>query len=566
MEGESSCSSLVRHIYNQHRRDAWNTLVKRTKILGIQFFVSFFLLSTFQCPNKVYNAWKGPFTMNLNQFQDHLETNYKILDYKSFALRLFFFELEYVQIELGKNAINESIETTVQMFQDNYLYGKSLYTLNRVVEPTIDTQGAALYIKFPADAQSYYQKRHPYRFQSFSFDTLQCIVEQLNISPTVFKMWLEKSMQIKNIEQIYDQNITVFNERVIKRCGILIGYFYRPENAYSNLKTVDEYYKSSSDMRIFDASSSYTTYTSHVLVGLFICVVLDRLVRVLLAAISFIYPSLSILHSSMQEQLRTIDIFSVEDLDRLLLNTTYENNYQDCLFIVHDKYIVMSMIDFNETSEKILRQFYNCTPLAIISIDTVSNVKSDCIVCQNNNCSQCIYFSTYMHNINFNPSQWLHKRLIAISDQYRDNWEQTKEVYFQEEKRQHQLKRVIEEEAQYQQYRYRNRFTRMSSHSTPASANFIAHFRLAGWKIVSHSLPEKMCSICLEDLRINQCYAQWPCEAKHTFHYQCMLDALRAGNMCPLCRYPVDAASLPITPAAIRSMLIAIMRHLSPLQ
>ncbi|CAF3517338.1 unnamed protein product [Rotaria socialis] len=563
MEGESSCSSLVRRIYNQRRRDAWNTLVKRTQILAIQFFVSFYVLSAFQCPNRVYNAWKGPFSMDLNQFQGHLAATYKILDYKAFLFRLFLFGPEYVQIELGKNAIDESIENTVQMFEDNYLYGKSLYTLNRVVEPAIDTQGAALYIKFPADEQSYYQKRHPYQFQSFSFDTFQCIVEQLNISSTVFKMWLEKSMHTKSIEQIYDQNITIFNERVIKRCGLLIGYFYRPEKAYPNLKKRDKYYKSSSDMRIFDVSSSYTTYTSHVLVGLLICVVLDLLVRVLLAAISFIYSSLSILHSSIQEQLRKIDIFSLEDLDRLLLNTTYENNYQDCLFIVHDKYIVMSMIDFNETSEKILRQFYNCTPLAIISIDTISNVRSDCIVCQNNNCSQCIYFSTSIHNINFNPSQWLHKRLIAISDQYRDNWEQTKEVYFEEEKRQRQLKRVIEEETQYQQYQYRNRFTRMLSHSTPASANFIARFRLAGWKIVSNDLPEKMCSICLEDLRINQCFVQWPCEAKHTFHYQCMLDALRAGNMCPLCRYPVEAASLPVTSAAIQSILIAIRRHSS---
>ena len=323
---------------------------------------------------------------------------------------------------MGENAINKSTEHAIQMVQDNYWYGKSLYTFNQVIEPTIDTPDTVLYIKFPVDEQTYYQIRYPYQFESFHLDTLQCIVEQLNISPGVFSLWFEKSMHIKNIEQIYDQNTTIFNEKVIKTCGILIGYFFRPKNEYPYLRDEQEYYKSGKRVRIFDASSSYTSYMSHIAVALFLCIVLKLLVNVFIAVITLAYPPWPLIHASIQEQMQKIDIFSFEYFDELLSNTTYQNNYQDCLFIVYDKYLIISMINFNETSEKILRLFYNCTPLTIVPIDTISNVKSYGIMCDNNNCSQFVSFPTYIHSFNFNPAPWLHERLMAINDKYRDKY------------------------------------------------------------------------------------------------------------------------------------------------
>lgn len=77
-----------------------------------------------------------------------------------------------------------------------------------------------------------------------------------------------------------------------------------------------------------------------------------------------------------------------------------------------------------------------------------------------------------------------------------------------------------------------------------ASPRFIAEFRLADRQIVSSNLIGEICSICLDDFQQNQYFAQWPCTAKHTFHFECMLDVLRAGNTCPLCRFPVEASGL----------------------
>ena len=50
------------------------------------------------------------------------------------------------------------------------------------------------------------------------------------------------------------------------------------------------------------------------------------------------------------------------------------------------------------------------------------------------------------------------------------------------------------------------------------------------------------CMICLEEFRLNDSYAKWPCSSPvpHIFHSNCMLKALREKNTCPLCRDPVE--------------------------
>ncbi|CAF1613166.1 unnamed protein product [Rotaria magnacalcarata] len=416
--------------------------------------------------------------------------------------------------------------------------------MHHVTKPSIDTSETTLYIKFPADEQSYYRVSYPFQFESFSFETLKCIAEQVNIFSTDLSLQFEKSMYIKNIEQIYNQNATSFNKKVIKTCGILIGYVFRPRNEYPYLRNEDEYSKSGNHFRIFDVSSSYITYVSHVAVVLFICYLFKFIADVFFIVNSFVCLFRSILNSSIQQQMRKIDVFSLEQLDQLLLNTTYENNYQDCLFIVHDKYLLISRIDFDETSENVLQQFVDNTPFIIIPMDNIITVRSTDIVCHyKNNCRQYISFPTYIYNINFNPAPWLHKRLMSLNGQYRHNCEENKGLHCEEEAEQRLLEHVIEEETQYQQHHRRNGISRVFSYSTPASPRFIARFRLGGYKIISNDMVDKKCSICLEDLKLHQFFAQWPCEAKHTFHYHCMLNALRAGNKCPLCRHPVEAAT-----------------------
>ena len=51
-------------------------------------------------------------------------------------------------------------------------------------------------------------------------------------------------------------------------------------------------------------------------------------------------------------------ISSLEQFDRLLPETIYENSYQDRLFNILEKYLIVTKIDLNETSEQILWNFF----------------------------------------------------------------------------------------------------------------------------------------------------------------------------------------------------------------
>lgn len=65
-----------------------------------------------------------------------------------------------------------------------------------------------------------------------------------------------------------------------------------------------------------------------------------------------------------------------------------------------------------------------------------------------------------------------------------------------------------------------------------------------------------MCSVCLEDLD-----AGVPLECGHAFHYECIVEWLRHGSTCPVCRSPVaergrDAVPLLVHPRRPSSLWV----------
>jgi hypothetical protein len=125
----------------------------------------------------------------------------------------------------------------------------------------------------------------------------------------------------------------------------------------------------------------------------------------------------------------------------------------------------------------------------------------------------------------------------------------------QEEEHRHLLFLLTEEETQYQQRHYGNDINRIVQRITSASPRFIAQFRLFDRRMIIEDRVDTICTICLDDFRLKPCFAQWPCPAKHIFHFDCMLDVLRAGNTFPLCRFPVQPADLPNTETVLRLIL-----------
>ncbi|CAF3776171.1 unnamed protein product [Rotaria socialis] len=491
MRNGSPCSSLLRRINNQRRRDAINIRIEYIQIAcsSAVFYIAILLI--FQCCNRVYNAWKGPFPMNLNQFRNHLKTNYNLFGYNSlFSFRWLYFQPDYLQIELDENVIDETVANTPRMFYGHYSHGVLLYLFNQVLPPAIDRSQMALYIKFASYEQSYSQIRYPYNFQSFNMNTLRCIARQLNIPSSEFSRWSEESKHIQNIEEIYNKNPKVFNKKY-----------------------------------------------------------LPNLIRAIIKYLRALSP---MLHPFIQEQIQKLNITSVADLDSLLLDTFHENNFNDSLFIVRDKYLVMLMLDLDEDSAQILREFYEKAPFTIIPINSISKIESDHIVVEKHYCSQCIYFPENMNTWHFNPAYWLHEKLMILNDEYRYNWRRCELLRLQEEARRAQeeerklrFQHLIEEEAEYQQHHYGNNIARILQGRTQASPRFIAEFRLTDPQTVNDNLSNETCNVCFDDFKLNQRIGQWPCDAKHSFHFNCMLNVLRAGYKCPVCRHPVEAVPLP---------------------
>lgn len=411
-----SCSSLLQRIHNQRLRDAWLYILTQWGYLSLSFLV----LMAFQCPSHVYNAWRGPFPMNMDQFRNHLEMNYNSFGYRSFfSFRWLFFQHEFIQVEFGRSVIDSSAENSFQNSYRQAIYGRVTYTYNRVIEPTIATRYTRLYLKFGSYERSKYQIRHPYQFQSFSINTLQCIVKRLGVLPTEFLNWHDKSMYITRIEDIYNPSPQVLNMALMSKCGIAIGYFYKPRNENFFPGYLYSHHQFNEQVRLFDASCSYTPYVSYVLVGCFVYFLLKNFVRLVQMFMNRFSSLSSIQYPFVVEQLRESDIMSLEHLDNILLNTTYINNHRDHLFIVRDKYLVMLMMHLDEKSPEVLQQFYETAPFIVVPLNTITDVKWDCIVLHNENNSRYIYFPATMNSYDSSAANWLHERLLSLNDEYR---------------------------------------------------------------------------------------------------------------------------------------------------
>ncbi|UJR11896.1 hypothetical protein I4U23_016074 [Adineta vaga] len=540
MLNRESCSSLILRIRNQYHRETRDKHLKSLRNMCSSFLYPAVILITFYYTNQIYNAWQGPFPMNFTEFRTYIETPINSLDdYGAMDfLRQLFFPSEYVQIELGENLIDESMKNTFHLYENDQSEGQLISVFNQIVEPSMNTKSFNVLVKFSAYDQPYWKIHYPYKFQSFHLNTLQCIVQQLNISSIQYEQWSDKSLYINHIEQIYNENIEIFNKKVIRKCGILIGYRYRPANEkIFRINTNKSYYLDKNNVRLFDASCAYTCYIAYIVICISICYSLKNLVEFVTLLNQFFSLTISPMEYVFEKEKKMI---SSENFDLILYETNFRNNYHDRLFIIYDKYLVMLMIDFEEKNEKILEKFYEKSPVIILPIEKIFYVAYDRILLDIYH-RELIDLPQCVNSIHFNPSNWLHERLMILNEQYRLNWEKlTFQQVLIEENRSF-LETLIREEIQYQLNQNRNDINRIS---TAASPHLIAQFRLADQYIVTQDLVGTTCTICLVDFQLDQYFVYWPCIAQHRFHFHCTLNALRTMNTCPLCRQPVPPVNL----------------------
>ncbi|CAF1502667.1 unnamed protein product, partial [Didymodactylos carnosus] len=143
----------------------------------------------------------------------------------------------------------------------------------------------------------------------------------------------------------------------------------------------------------------------------------------------------------------------------------------------------------------------------------------------------------------------------------REEYERELEIHSREQHRIIEDKRYqtyLHEEEEYQRQVIFD-FERIIYQTTSASPRFIAQFRMKQHHIVQQTIidDEEKCMICLEDFKLEQIYSVWPClnkqKKEHIYHYECMLNALRSKNTCPLCRGSVEPSS---TTSTLRDLLL----------
>ncbi|CAF3193209.1 unnamed protein product [Rotaria sp. Silwood2] len=156
---------LLKRIHVQSIQDKQYKRLRNCRNILSYLHICPFVLLVFQFHNRFYNAWKGPFHMNLDEFTRQLKS-YTELEYdtRSIFSCWFSFRHEYVQLELGEDMIEQNILKALQMFNSKHSYEKLLYTLNHVKESITDGGYYKYYVKLPSNEQFHIHRRLSYNF------------------------------------------------------------------------------------------------------------------------------------------------------------------------------------------------------------------------------------------------------------------------------------------------------------------------------------------------------------------------------------------------------------------
>ncbi|CAF2115355.1 unnamed protein product [Rotaria magnacalcarata] len=544
----------------------------------------------FQLHIRIYNSIFGPFHFNLIDFAQHVNAYQNNYSYVSLLGRK-----EYVQLELGENMFLDPISkyAIIKQYFDRITRNYHIATYKRIRKPSI-------YVKLPTASQSRYHTRLPFHFKSYTIRTLQCIVRSLpSNSADTYQTWVEKSEYVRYIDDQYTKNSTEFNEAVLTKCGVLIGYLYRPKGEI--VFTASNQYQFATEDLALNMTHQYFSPYLYVILGLIF-------MWLFLKSLFYLMRYLSI-------RLRCDYLHKAGILSwplKLLPSVAEELwllNIDGSLFeqlIKLDEYLERSEHKYNNRLAIIENdEHYLFVVLLRISLDEnidADDKSSPFIICPVTDIHKITYYQGIYYGLdesllpwpisaNYveNYSTWLHDILMEISEVYRTRYqsrlqcEQSPTYSIQTETAVHgsriryrqrqsnvrsqenHLEQLIREEENFQllQLERRDFYEIQYSQEKPASTRFIASFRQAQENsnrrvIINMDVEHVLCVICLNYLTTDQHYSQWPCSGNrpHLFHYKCMLDSLRTKNTCPLCRHEVEPA-----PAMLHQNIIQIIRR-----
>ncbi|CAF1182412.1 unnamed protein product [Rotaria sordida] len=550
------------------------------------FLITFILISMifFQGHIYVYNSLFGPFHLNFEEFIKHVET------YQT--NQSCFWKKEYIQLELGEYNFQIPFDKykIIREYSDPLTRQNHIATFKYLKTPRI-------YMTLPTFQQKHTRARLRFDFLSYSVSTLQCIVRNLPSNSMLrYRTWVKKTEYVNYINEQYKGNITYFNTVVVRECGILIGYLYKPVDEKGFLGT-REYEFYSYDIA-FNRTHHYYSFDKLFIYGLiFIGLLLIYLFNFTIYVLNIIdfklFNKFGLLlfsldlDSDVLEELWLLNIDNLPHEQLLQLDEFIRQSkhiYNNQLFIIKNYSQHLFVIILRKNLNENLNIHDQLSPFIICPVTDIRKITEYGGICYGQDLSW-ISWPTMLPNEQ-NSSDWLHEELIQISQHYKEQYEYRLQYERENEyeyQRDHQdwnysydtinydqihqrripiktrtehltdLEKFIREEENFQRLKRERQqlIQRIFECTNPASPKFIAYFRIRETnnnnKICSIMAQNNIkCIICLEEFQLNDSYSKWPCTSKtpHIFHYDCMLNTLRMKNTCPICRYPVEAGQI----------------------
>jgi hypothetical protein len=343
-------------------------------------------------------------------------------DLSSAQSKWFSLKLEYLQVELGEDQIEQGNADLLRIYADDQnMHKNSLATFKRIKEASIVDvlRPNRLYVKLPTSMQSHFKTRLPFKFWMFSIRTLRCIVRQLNVTPLEYSAWLEKSNYVTFIEAKYKTDVVQFNKAVLTKCGVLIGYLYRPKGELAYLPNSQLAFQFRSLDVALDASYPYYPYFSFLLGGIVLSwLFLKALLYFLVYVFYQVYRTPLVIHPLVRQQLREFNINNLRTLNGMLFKTPDDQRYGS-LFLIDQKYVVLLNVDINERNIDRLARFKDEPPLMIIPVTSITKVSWGGIIVEND--SKLIPWPV-TQKANGLVSKWLHDQLMQISAPYMERY------------------------------------------------------------------------------------------------------------------------------------------------
>ena len=384
--------------------------------------VILFLICTifFQVHILIYNSLFGPFHLNLDEFTEHVEI------YKN--NQAWLWRKEYIQVELGENNIQSPASTyqTIRKFSDPQSRRNHIATFKNLKVPKI-------YVKLPTRGQKYAHTRFPFHFQRYSILTLKCIVKNLPLNLTsTDRTWIEKSEYVNYINEQYEKNSTQFNMAVLTKCGVLIGFLYRPVGERAFLPTHQHEFHAS-DI-VLDVTKQYCSIY---------LLVIGELIFIWLSCKSLFYLILHVRNTIRLKLSTKFGLFlypldlSTDVLEELFLlgmdvppyqqllsldefiraNRSHCNNQ---LYIIENCYEQLFVVLLRRNMNEELNAEEQLSPFIICPVTDIRKITAIRGICYGNELSWIPWPIMLPNEQNY--SDWLHEELMQISQVYRERY------------------------------------------------------------------------------------------------------------------------------------------------